>query len=365
MRQSIHSLPAASGLLLAMFALSGCSTPMQRTATADQPQHSVESNTAMPAESDRDPARLEQDRQAILAMTGEYHVTFQFEETVAMRSGYELPEPYVSHAREFVAVIDDRGDFISLQHVLVIDNDGDPYVVKHWRQDWQYEDRKLLEFQGFLTWAPRTVDADAVAGTWSQAVYQVDDSPRYEGYGTWEHEANHSVWTSNETWRPLPRREYTVRDDYDVMVAVNRHVITPAGWVHEQDNYKLDLSRDPEHAVISRETGHNVYDRIDDYDFSIGYEYWVKTQNYWASVRDYWRDREQVGVPFVLNKAVDDKAMYEHMFALAEEVHDGARQQGPTLVTQIQSTLDEFVTVTTVAKRNAVLDRKETTVAGY
>ena len=42
-----------------------------------------------------------------------------------------------------------------------------------------------------------------------------------------------STWISDETWRPLPRREFSVRKDYDVLVGTNRHTITAQGWVQE------------------------------------------------------------------------------------------------------------------------------------
>ena len=41
--------------------------------------------------------------------------------------------------------------------------------------------------------------------------------------------------------RPLPRRESSVRDDYDVLIGHNRHTIVPSGWVHEEENYKVVL----------------------------------------------------------------------------------------------------------------------------
>ncbi|CAN0592160.1 unnamed protein product, partial [Laminaria digitata] len=134
------------------------------------------------------PHAPEADRQAILKMAGEYQVTFQFQETVAVQPGYELREPYQSQATEFIEVLEDRGDFISLQHVLVLQGeDAEPRVVKHWRQDWQYEDTDLLAFQGNRTWNHVAIAPEHARGTWSQAVYQVDDSPRYESFGKWSH----------------------------------------------------------------------------------------------------------------------------------------------------------------------------------
>jgi hypothetical protein len=74
-----------------------------------------------------------------------------------------------------------------------------------------------------------------------------------EGY-----EDGTAVWTSAETWRPLPRREYSKRDDYDVLIATNRHVIGPDGWRHEQQNRKWVI--DEAHSLVEEE-GLNVYRR--------------------------------------------------------------------------------------------------------
>nr|WP_286803404.1 DUF6607 family protein [Acinetobacter sp. UBA2063] len=73
-----------------------------------------------------------------------------------------------------------------------------------------------------------------------QTVWQVDDSPRYAGLGRWTKDNGVTEWTSNETYRPLPRREHTIRNDYDVIIGTNRHALTATGWVHEQDNIKFD-----------------------------------------------------------------------------------------------------------------------------
>ena len=42
---------------------------------------------------------------------------------------------------------------------------------------------------------------------------------------------NRSAWTGENSWRPLPEREHSVRDDYGVMEGFHRIVITP-GWIH-------------------------------------------------------------------------------------------------------------------------------------
>lgn len=288
----------------------------------------------------------QQDRRAILAMTGDYRVTFQFQETVGIEPGYEFHDPYYSEATEFVEVIEDTGDFISLQHILVLKDKetGEDRVVKHWRQDWKYQDTRLNEFRGNKTWELVTLEPEEVAGKWSQAVYQVDDSPRYEAVGRWTHTGNRSVWESDDTWRPLPRREFSKRSDYQVLVAKNRHTITPEGWVHEQDNYKLVLDDEgqPE-KVLAHESGLNVYDRVDDVDFTAGHQYWDQTQAYWQDVREIWAD--VLGQPgsVTLEAKVDDKRLHQVMFDLADQVREGEVYDSATMQPVIRERITSFV----------------------
>src|SRR5690606_21853417 len=113
------------------------------------------------------------------------------------------------------------------------------HVVKHWRQDWQYEGAKGYDFQGENVWEPTTYSKAQARDGWMQSVYQVDDSPRYWGVGQWVHRDGVSTWTSSLTNRPLPRREFSKRSDYQVLAAINTHVVTDDGWMHYQSNYKL------------------------------------------------------------------------------------------------------------------------------
>ena len=83
---------------------------------------------------------LERDRRAILAMAGPYRVSFDFLEVLRFDPALKPDAPYQSWGTEYVFVSEDRGDFIALQHVLVMHvqmEDGStskPMVVRHWRQ---------------------------------------------------------------------------------------------------------------------------------------------------------------------------------------------------------------------------------------
>ena len=297
-------------------------------------------------------SRKEKDRRAILAMAGPYRASFDFLETVGFTPGYEPPAPYQSWGTEYVYVVSDEPDFISLQHVLVmfmVMPDGtttDAIVVKHWRQDWSYQDRDLYEYVGHNKWQHRRLPRRDVTGTWSQAVYQVDDSPRYHSYGKWEHKPGYSSWISAETWRPLPRREFSVRGDYHALVGFNRHTITPTGWVHEEDNKKTVLADDGSLAedtpFIAIEAGFNRYERITDHDWSAGDAYWQKTGPFWAEVRSVWQTvlNEYKGVS--LADEVDGQSLFMTMFSLASE-HPKETFEPASARAAIESSLRPFI----------------------
>jgi len=243
---------AALGAIALTGALAGCATATPSASAAPAEQHDE---------------NFEADRAAILAMAGNYKVKFDFIETVSFDEDYELKDQKISGGHEIVRVIADEGDFISLQHILVVGGD-EKFPVKHWRQDWRYEPESVLVFKGGNTWKNRPVSAAERQGKWSQTVYQVDDAPRYGALGTWSHDEGVSEWTPPSEWRPLPRRDATTRDDYHAVDAVNRHTITPAGWVHEQDNTKLVLTGGAPRALV-REIGVNTYTKFDDFEIAI------------------------------------------------------------------------------------------------
>ncbi|HKQ25844.1 MAG TPA: DUF6607 family protein [Burkholderiales bacterium] len=276
---------------------------------------------------------LERDRRAILAMAGPYRVNFDFLEVLRFDPALKPDAPYQSWGTEYVFVAEDRDDFIALQHILVmrVQMEGggrsQPIVMRHWRQEWRYQADALLAYEGRNTWARRPVPAQQREGAWVQSVYQVDDSPRYAARGRWQHNDSHSTWISDETWRPLPRREWSVRKDYHVLAGSNRHTITPDGWVQEENNLKLALDNNgkarAEMPYLAREYGIARYQRIRDYDFSAGQNYFASTEPFWAEVRAAWREIVQREARFTLRAPVDQGNLFEPFFEYAQELAEG------------------------------------------
>ena len=273
---------------------------------------------------------VKKDRLAILSMVGKYRVYFDFMEIMGFVENYQPKQPYQSWATEFVEVVDETKDFISLQHILVMyfkQDDGsvsEPVVMKHWRQDWKYEDNEMNTFVGNKIWKKKRIPWFEKKGTWSQSVYQVDDTPRYQSYGKWTHSDNFSSWSSKETWRPLPRREYSIRDDYDVIVGSNIQTITPTGWVHEQNNKKVLLNEGRE--VLAKEIGIARYERIKDFDWSEGKNYWGSTKIFWRTVREAWNKRLDNSKNFELKTEVAGEILFSKLFMMAEQYAQGEEE---------------------------------------
>lgn len=268
-------------------------------------------------------ANPEQDRKSILAMQGEYVVDFAFDETVLLKPGYERASAQRSGGNETVIVVEDTPTKIVLQHILVDEKSG--HVTKHWRQDWVYQAPSRFEFSADQTWQVRAIPADETRGAWTQCVFEVSDAPRYCGTGTWTYDNGIATWTSDQTWRPLPRREYTKRSDYNAVSAINRHTLTPGGWTHEQFNTKVLRKPDGTQEELAREFGFNDYQKTTAVDFKPAYKYWDATKAYWARVRTRW-DAFLSKPPGVhLKTKIDGMAMIMPLFEQAESLEQGKK----------------------------------------
>lgn len=294
---------------------------------------------------------FERDRRAILAMAGAYRVSFDFLEILGFSAGFKPSQPYRSWGTEYVYVIADEKTNISLQHVLVmsiINDKGEtlgPFVTKHWRQDWQYEASSAHRYAGFNIWDRTKAKRKERKGKWLQTVWQVDDSPRYASWGKWLHKAEYSTWESGETWRPLPRREYSVREDYDVLIGKNRHTILADGWLHEEHNVKASLVEPNKVGQrLAREYGVARYQRIKGYDFTPGDKYMNASAEYWALVRDYWQMLMAENKRIILKAPSDKAGLFMSLFSRAQTIVDGDAFDPDKDKAYVEKQIDDFLT---------------------
>ena len=199
-------------------------------------------------------------------------------------------------------------------------------MTKHWRQEWAYEPATIVEYLGRERWQRRAVAASERRGAWLQTVLQVDESPRYASIGRWQHTASFSTWIGGDTWRPLPRREWTVRSDYQVLLGTNRHTIVPTGWLQEENNLKTVLTKDraidATHPYAGREYGLARYERVRDVDFAEADRYYEKTRAFWNRVQDAWSSDFAKDATVTLRGQVDQKNYFVPLFDRAEQIEE-------------------------------------------
>ncbi|MEO1096202.1 MAG: DUF6607 family protein [Bacteroidota bacterium] len=280
--------------------------------------------------------KKKQDIEAIKSMCGCYDVSFNFAETFAPEKDYEFHKNYYSGALEYAMLVEDSKDKVVIQHLLVI---GDSMIIKHWRQDWIYENTDFHMFDKDNTWKYVSMPADKVKGQWTQKVYQVDDSPRYEGTATWVHVDGRSFWEST-TDAPLPRREYSKRSDYNVMVRGNRQEITDYGWVHDQDNSKV--LRKGEDKEIAREKGWNTYKKVDGSKCQPAIDWWNDKQAYWSDVRTVWDELFAQKQTVQLEKQKDGQVLFMRLFGLEGEMLEGGYDSAKAQ-TKIKETINSYL----------------------
>ena len=258
-------------------------------------------------------SKKNQDREAILKMCGCFEINFKFIETFnySEYENYKGSDEYESYALELALPIVNEKNKISIQHLLIVGNRDNKSVIKHWRQDWLYQNPHLFKYEGERLWKSKKLDKRSVRGKWTQKVYQVDDSPRYEGTSSWVHVDGKSYW-ENETMAPLPRREYTKRDDYNIMRRGNRHEITDNGWVHKQNNSKI-IRTDYESIVLADEIGYSPYTRVNYDRCKLALDWWNSKKFKWNSVRNEWDKIYSKEKIISMKKKVDGMFLYEHL----------------------------------------------------
>jgi len=259
--------------------------------------------------------KITQDTEAIKSMCGCFEVTFNFAETFSYSTDslYKPSENKISKGLEWAELVQDEKGKIVIQHILQVGNPYEPMIVKHWRQDWIFENQDFYMFNTDNQWTFTQKDKSEVEGQWTQKVYQVDDSPRYEGSASWVHVDGKSYW-ENTTPAPLPRREYTKRSDYNLTMRGNRHEVTNYGWVHDQDNQKIIRETGKEDVILAAEKGYNTYKKVDDSRCNAAANWWKVNFAKWASVRAKWDEVFARSQDLNLKQKVDNKVLFKHLF---------------------------------------------------
>ena len=261
-------------------------------------------------------SKKNKDIESIKSMCGCFKIDFNFSETFVFSKdeNYQKSKNYKSGGLEWGQLIVDDKNKISIQHLLIVGSKQFPTIVKHWRQDWIYQNTNLYVYDKNDKWSFKSLEKNDVKGQWTQKVFQVDDSPRYEGSASWVHVDGKSYW-ENTTPAPLPRREFSKRSDYNVTLRGNRHEIIDEGWIHDQDNKKIQKDDAGNESILAHEKGFSTYTKVPDAECKAAVDWWMKNSNKWKMVRDKWDLIYSNNKDLALKSVVDDKKLYSYLFS--------------------------------------------------
>jgi hypothetical protein len=294
------------------------------------------------------PNEVQKDKGHIKKMCGCYQVDFEYAETFSAAKDYEYRDRYTAHGLEWIFVDEEDAEKLVIQHLLVI---NDSMIIKHWRQDWLYQNREVLEYKRNLEWDKKTITESEANGTWTQKVYQVDDSPRYQGYATWIDVDGKTYWESQVS-APLPRREYTTRSDYNVMLRNNKHKITDYGHVHELDNGKV-IRTEEKDSILVWEKGMNTYTKVDDSKCQPARDWWKNNREYWVDVRQVWDEVLASNNYINLQLKVENQSLWQRIFALGDEYMGKKKYNSTKAKARIRETIEMYLTDTPSAWETA------------
>ena len=280
---------------------------------------------------------LSKDKQSIKAMTGCYEIVFQSTETFSDDRNYEHYPSYRSGALEWIFVDEEDSKTINLQHLLITPGD---YIVKHWRQKWDYESRNVLDFGGFANWTNKSVSSPK--GSWVQRVYQVDDSPRYECSAPWIHTDKKSYWECDAN-APLPRREFSVREDYNILRRGNRHELTSFGHVHDQNNLKVSRSIEGIEKNISMEKSYNTYTKVADSKCMPAVVWWNAHKDFWHDAQDIWEEVLYSGKDIKFNFNKYGSKLWMKLFTLDDKLNANGTYDSDNGRAQISSIIKDHI----------------------
>lgn len=277
-------------------------------------------------------------RQVVDKLCGCFDVSFKYAETFSPEPGYKYHERDETDAGiELSLPVEISDKKIVIQHLLVI---TDSVIVKHWREEWTYENPVIWRYKGDRTWVKETVPAEQVKGKWTQTIWEVSDEPRYQGFSQFVNLDGKIIW-QNTTDAPLPRREYTVRNDYNILKRTNRLNITDNGYIHEQDNEKI-IRKNGVDKLLTQEKGINSYKRVDDKLCNAAKYYWEKNKDYWGRVRNAWADYISSQTTITLKTKVEGKLLHEYLINLSKD-YASKKVSETEIDNRIRSEINRFI----------------------
>jgi hypothetical protein len=278
------------------------------------------------------------ERKNIERLCGCFEVEFKYAETFSPDTSYKFHDrDEINGGLELILPVEVSDKKIVMQHLLVI---TDSMIIKHWREDWTYENPTVFRYRGNKLWVKEQLKPGQVKGKWTQSVWEVSDAPRYQGASEWINTDGKTFW-QNTADAPLPRREYSIRNDYNILRRTNRIILTNDGWVHEQDNQKIIRDKATDKLLVE-EKGINSYKKVEDSKCAAAKVYWEKNKEYWIKVRTAWEEYLSTHSSVIVKDTIDGKPLHQYLNDLAKEFAAG-KVKATDIDNRIKASLEKFI----------------------
>jgi hypothetical protein len=283
-------------------------------------------------------AQVNNGKENVNKLCGCFEVEFKYAETFSPDKNYKFHErEKISAGKELALPIEVSDKKIVIQHLLVI---SDSVIIKHWRDEWTFENPTIWKYKGDNTWQKTLLDPAQVKNSWTQTVWEVSDAPRYQGSSNWVTTNSKTFW-QNTTDAPLPRREYSQRSDYNILKRQNSIIITDSGWIHDQDNQKIIRTNGVD-RLLAQEKGINTYKRTADSKCAAAKAFWQKNEWYWSRVRIAWQNYLATHNSIYVRNEVDGLLLHNYLNEQAADLAAG-RIKAADVDAAIKMVLDKFI----------------------
>ena len=113
--------------------------------------------------------KKKKDIKSIKDMCGCFEVRFDFAETFVKTEdkNYKGSKNYSSGGLEWAQLVEEDKNKISIQHILIAGSKEKPYIIKHWRQDWLYQNIDFYVYDHDNKWSFVKKDIKDMKGQWT------------------------------------------------------------------------------------------------------------------------------------------------------------------------------------------------------
>jgi hypothetical protein len=232
----------------------------------------------------------------IKKMAGCYLVDYNFVETKAIKTGYDLDRRVYDvntnkSVYEMIVPIEKSPTELRLQHILFtrdLKTGEMTSILKHQAEDWQYEANFFFDFNSPGHWT--FMELKNNAQKWLRKVTHLDDGLRYQCASRWDLTQKNPEW-SCENFAPIPGRETRDmgRKDYNTLERSSKIVVYADSFLERQNNVKTIWTTESKEA-LAQETGKTWWIKQEASQCEEANQFFKGHERFWRILMEVWEE---------------------------------------------------------------------------